>query len=90
MPTRDEAGSAPRMLRYSSEAALETLGGAFEDACKTMQEFQDVFIRELKRPSAPPAATRVPDSQSQSAILPRCHQLTASQLVAGCLDVHLW
>ena len=38
--------------RYSSEAALETLGGAFEDACKTLQDFQEVFSRELQRPSA--------------------------------------
>jgi len=38
--------------RYSSEAALETLGAAFEDACKTLRDFQEVFSRELQRPSA--------------------------------------
>ena len=38
------------MLRYLSEAALETMGEAFEDACKTLREFNSVFIRELKRP----------------------------------------
>ncbi len=41
------------LLRYASEAALETMGAAFEDACKTLREFNNVFLRELKRPCAP-------------------------------------
>ena len=41
-----------RWRRYSSEAALETLGGAFEDACKTARDLADVMVHELKRSGA--------------------------------------
>ena len=62
--------------RYSSEAALETLGAAFEDACKTLRDFQEVFSRELQRPSAESrqAAVYVEDIAAVSiACLRTCH-----------------
>ena len=38
--------------RYSTEAALATMAEAFEEACTTMREFQDILVREMRRPGA--------------------------------------
>jgi len=54
-PSRSLSGPEAAFLRqhrYSSEAALETLGGAFEDACKTARDLADVMVLELKRSGA--------------------------------------
>lgn len=38
--------------RYSSEAALETLGAAFEDACLTLGEFHRILHHQMSLPGA--------------------------------------
>lgn len=41
----------PKLCRYASEAALEQMGDALEEAGKLAETYYEIFVSELRRPA---------------------------------------